>query len=277
MRQLLDAATCMPFPTSERISYRANTLAEVVCQLRFPQVLAISSDPVAFQEIVRGQFPLYSVEDPTPGMPAEFAELLAGHMPTQTLQRTHRFADADEKARVGLSANFVAFSTNQYSRWETFAESLEHARDALERVYHPAFYERVGLRYRNVIDRAALGLDGVPWSALINSAVLGPVGDDALVGDVRQTSSRAVFDVGLEIGARALLQWGLADVQPGGGEPLAPARSAYFLDCDYSTEERTASDAIADTLSRLHRLSGDVFQWAILPRLAEALGPDVAD
>ena len=50
----------MPFPESERVVFRRNTLAEVICQLRFPPILEIAAkDPAAFQEQIRAEYPLY--------------------------------------------------------------------------------------------------------------------------------------------------------------------------------------------------------------------------
>jgi hypothetical protein len=43
-----------PFPESERIIYAKNPLESVICQLRFPAILKISSEPpVEFQETLR--------------------------------------------------------------------------------------------------------------------------------------------------------------------------------------------------------------------------------
>ena len=55
----------MAFPPSDRVVFEENTIEEVICQLRFPPILAIVSDvPAAFQERVREKYPLYKQEDP---------------------------------------------------------------------------------------------------------------------------------------------------------------------------------------------------------------------
>ena len=42
------------FSNEPRCIYRKNQLAEVICQLRFPEILKISAEaPVAFQEAIR--------------------------------------------------------------------------------------------------------------------------------------------------------------------------------------------------------------------------------
>ena len=41
-----------------RCIYENNQLADVICQLRFPQILAIQANlPVQFQEAIRDEFP----------------------------------------------------------------------------------------------------------------------------------------------------------------------------------------------------------------------------
>ena len=52
-----------------RCHYRRNPLGEVICQLRFPEILAISANPpVAFQEAIRDDYPqfLRKEENPAP-------------------------------------------------------------------------------------------------------------------------------------------------------------------------------------------------------------------
>ena len=46
------------FSQEERCIYTNNQLMEVICQLRFPTILAVGArEPVDFQDAVRGIFP----------------------------------------------------------------------------------------------------------------------------------------------------------------------------------------------------------------------------
>ena len=48
------------FSTKPRCRYESNQLAEVICQLRFPEILTIeASAPAEFQEAIRSDFPLF--------------------------------------------------------------------------------------------------------------------------------------------------------------------------------------------------------------------------
>ena len=51
----------MLFAQYERYQYARPPLVEVICQLRFPTILAIGAqEPAAFQEAVRRDFPQYA-------------------------------------------------------------------------------------------------------------------------------------------------------------------------------------------------------------------------
>ena len=55
------------FSTEERCVYDKNQLVEVICQLRFPEILTIGANlPVEFQEAIRGEFPQYSKRQEVP-------------------------------------------------------------------------------------------------------------------------------------------------------------------------------------------------------------------
>ena len=43
------------------------------------------------------------------------------------------------------------------------------------KIYRPAYFERVGLRYVNFISRDKLGLKNVMWKDLIAPAYIGPM------------------------------------------------------------------------------------------------------
>ena len=67
------------FSTEERCIYRKNQLNEVICQLRFPEILTIGVNvPAAFQEAIRDEYPQYTArkEVPAPkitGTPGSFS------------------------------------------------------------------------------------------------------------------------------------------------------------------------------------------------------------
>ena len=153
------------FPASPRVIYRNNPLKQVICQLRFPPLLRIESAvPADFQEAIRRTFPLLHESrtvDLPPGVPTELAEVVGKALSQQV---SYNFVTEDGAWSVSLTRDFVALSAAKYERWEQFIERLRPPVEALVRLYDPAFFSRVGLRYQNVLAPAHLGLGDATWA-----------------------------------------------------------------------------------------------------------------
>ena len=55
------------FSNEARCNYANNQLGDVICQLRFPEILSIGANvPVAFQEAIRHDFPQYAARQEVP-------------------------------------------------------------------------------------------------------------------------------------------------------------------------------------------------------------------
>jgi len=259
--------TRSPFPASDRVIYEHHTLAEVICQLRFPTILEIgASDPAAFQERIRDSYPLYEREFAA-GIPVEIAEIL-NRLPVKgpVGQPSHRFSTADSKRFVSLTPDFVALTEQTYERWEQFSQELTRVQKALEEVYRPSFYNRIGLRYVNVIDKAELGLEGVSWSELVNSSLTGLLGASEIASRVKEISGRAVILID------DLVPDGAATVQHG-LVVRDNERLAYHLDADFYTQERKVGADVGRILDVFHDLAGNLFRWSVSDQLRQALGP----
>ena len=132
--------------------FKRRQLLEVICQLRFPDILKIeSTDPAEFQDRIRGEYPQYQkkVEQLPP-------QIVNGKPVPQGTVNNYQFISEDSQWKVSLTKGFVALSTHGYLRWEEFAKRLDRVLAALIQLYQPAYFTRVGLRYINAIDRAAL-------------------------------------------------------------------------------------------------------------------------
>src|SRR6266851_1582000 len=117
----------MSFPDSPRVIYTTNPLEEVICQLKFPSILRIDSEPPAgFQDQVRGGYPLLQEN---PGLqlefPANIAKMIVGDFPSISGNKVYQFSSVDGVWKIGLSREFVALSTSHYTRWEEFRSRLE--------------------------------------------------------------------------------------------------------------------------------------------------------
>lgn len=260
----------MIFPESPRVIYDKNPLAEVICQIRFPAILRIGSVDVAdFQEKIRGDYPLYKLEEPTfdmPGMPKELLGFFEQMLPKLPGPRTHKFMTKDSKRFVSLSNEFLALSESTYERWETFREEIRKAEKALREVYKPAFYSRLGLRYKDLISPSSLNLGDRKWSDLLSQYIVGELGDERVAKAINQIGTRCVIDLPEIPGGRVTLNHGLVR-ENGSGQ------TRYLIDADFAKEHVEAADEAFGILDKFHRLAGQLFRWAITETLHNAMGP----
>jgi uncharacterized protein (TIGR04255 family) len=256
----------MPFPESPRVRYGKNPLVEVVCQLKFPTILRIDAEPpVAFQEKIRHLFPEYRPTQPQlPAgvrLPLEVLQMMFGGMGGGS----HEFLAGDEKSRVTLTRDFVALTTSDYSEWKTFSEMLAIPLTALANVYKPPYFSRVGLRYRDQIDRKSLGLEAVAWSELLRDEVAGELAH----GDVAPDVVRIIREVGLTMPNESGNIRIVHGLEGDGSDPT------YMIDADFFIERKIEHGETNDVLEVFNRTAGNLFRWCVKRRLHDAMEPRV--
>jgi len=257
------------FSNDERCIYRKNQLAEVVCQLRFPEILTIQTNlPAEFQEAIRDEFPQYSSRKETP------APKLAGTPGNLSLQKqapvnNYQFVSADGIWRVNLTSRFISLSCTRYTRWEDFAGKLDKPLVAFIKTYKPAWFERVGLRYMNFISRKELDLVGTPFADLMQSCYLGLLSED----DVNEaTATRCSVDAEISIrgGCKAKIHAGPGMVRKG-GKPDSEVK--FVFDQDLYMPGKIPVNASVGALQTLHAQADSIFRGAITDTLHEAMEP----
>lgn len=255
----------------QRVIYRANQLGEVICQLRFPEILTIEANiPARFQEAIREEFPLYSVrkEAAAPklsGAPGAFT------LENQPKTNNYQFASSDGVWRVNLTSKFISLACSRYSCWEDFAKKLDKPLAAFIKLYKPAFFERVGLRYLNFISRQALGLEGTPFSELISPCYLGVLGEE----DVAEGNcDRSGVDAELKLrgGCKVKLHAGPGLVKLGG---KADQEVKFIFDQDLYMPGQVPVNLSAGALQTLHAQAWGIFRGAITPLLHRAMEPEI--
>lgn len=258
------------FSHESRCVYRANQLAEVICQLRFPEILTISAqDPVQFQECIRQEYPRFErrQENAAPkltGTPGHFS------LENAPASINYQFSSADGTWRVNLTSRYISLTCTRYTSWEDFAQKLDKPLAAFIKVYQPAYFERIGLRYLNFISRFDLGLEGVPLRELISPCYLGLLGED----DVAEGStSRCTVDVELAIrgGCRAKLHAGPGMVKRNG---KADQEVKFIFDLDLFMPGQVPVNLSAGALQTLHAQAFPIFRGAITHRLHSAMEPE---
>ncbi|MBQ9839173.1 MAG: TIGR04255 family protein [Oscillospiraceae bacterium] len=258
------------FSNEDRCVYQLNPLGEVICQLRFPQILSIEADlPAKFQDAIRSEYPLFSqrMEAGAPkisGAPGNMS------LENQPKTRNYQFASEDGVWRVNLTSRFISLATSRYTSWEEFAAKLDKPLASFIKIYKPAFFERVGLRYLNFISRSALGLEGTPFSELIAPCYLGILSCD----DIAESAcTRSSVDTELSIrgGCKAKIHAGPGLVQRNGQKD---SEVKFIFDQDLYMPGKVPINLSAPCLQTLHGQAYSIFRGAITDILHRAMEPD---
>ena len=249
------------FSTETHCLYEKNPVAEVICQFRFPEILTIEANlPVDFQEAIRKEFPRYQKrEDKLPPLP--------GKQPASVTN--HQFSSADGIWRVNLTSRFFSLACTRYSSWENFAGRLDRPLAAFLKIYQPAYYERVGLRYVNVISRKVLDLEGIPFSQMIQPCYLGPLAEED-VSEAASTRCSIDCDLGLRGGCRAKIHAGPGMVKRAG---QADTEVKFIFDQDLYMPGQVPIHLSAGALQTLHTQAFSIFRGAVTDLLHHAMEP----
>lgn len=257
------------FSQESRCIYRNPQVADVICQLRFPEILSIGTTvPDKFQEAIRSEFPKYAKLQE---MPAPKLTGTPGNLTMQKPEPTinHQFASADGVWRVNMTSKFISLACTKYTCWEDFAGKLDKPLAAFIQIYKPAYFERVGLRYVNFISRNALGLSGVPFRELIEDCWLGPIAEEDVL---EQSCSRSTVDVEMAIrgGCRLKVHAGPGLVKRNGQQDK---EVKFIFDQDLYMPGQVPVNLSAGALQTLHSQAFSIFRGAITEKLHEALDP----
>ena len=258
------------FSTEPRVVYRKNQLGEVICQLRFPEILAIAAKPpVDFQEAIRADYPEYSsrMENPAPKLTGVPGKMQLQNQPSVI---NYQFVSADGIWRVNLTSKFISLACNRYTSWEAFAVKLDKPLAAFIQVYKPAYFERIGLRYVNFISRKALALEGTPFRELIAERYLGILSDEQVV-EPNVGRSGVDAELALRSGCRVKLHAGPGQVHRGG---KTDGEVKFIFDQDLYMPGKIAPNLSAPALQALHSQAWAIFRDAITDELHDAMEPD---
>ena len=260
------------FSNDERVIYAKRQLVEVICQLRFPEILKIDvSEPADFQERIRRDYPQYEkkIEQLPP-------QMVNGKPVPQGTVNNYQFVSAEGQWRVSLTKGFIALSTYGYTRWEDFAQRLDRVLAAFIETYHPSWFTRVGLRYVNAFRREALGLDGMLWKELITPGFLGLMGEE----DAQETAFlkhelSATFQV--PGGAKANVKSGPGLLRKVNNRTRETTEEKVFmLDLDLFMDSKIELGQAVPALNIVHENAGSLFRAALTDTLSDAMEPQKA-
>lgn len=258
------------FSAEPRCHYGTSPIVEVICQLRFPEILSISAQPpVEFQEAIRSEYPQFQrrMDTPAPriaGAPGHFS------LENQPSTINYQFVSADGIWRINLTGKFISLTCTKYTCWEDFAARLDKPLAAFIRIYKPAYFERIGLRYLNVISRSRYELNGTPFRDMISSCYLGPLSED----DVTESSvARCTLDLdmGIRGGCRAKIHCGPGIIKRPGQEDK---EIKFIFDQDLYMPGQIPVNLSAGALQTLHAQAFSIFRGAISDLLHNAMEPE---
>lgn len=257
------------FSSETRCHYRRSQLAEVICQLRFPEILSISEKaPADFQDAIRSTFPQFQrrQEAPAPRITG-----IPGNMQLQNQPTTvnYQFTSADGVWRVNLTSKFISLTCTKYTCWEDFAGMLDQPLAAFIKIYKPAYFERIGLRYLNFISRGELGLGTTPFRELIESRYLGILAEESVA---ENSAARCSVDaeIALRGGCRAKLHAGPGLVKRNGQQEK---EVKFIFDQDLFMPGQLPVNLSAGALQTLHSHAWSIFRGAITDELHDAMEP----
>lgn len=259
-----------PFgPGIPEVPLTRSPLVLVVAQVRFERVASIGSEDfiAGFQESIRGVYPVMRREQQAGvlvGPDGQIATAEGGHV--------WRFDERPEGWQVTLAPDFVALSTNRYTRRRDFLDRLAAILGAVHREIRVRFCERLGIRYVDRVSDPALlaRLDDV-----LRVEVLGTVLSDPGVKGVELVHGFADTTYQLPDGVEMHGRWGVLPALATFDPAIAPAdMRSWVLDLDAYTSEPMPFDPVAlgaraeAACERIYRF----FRWAVNDQFLVAHG-----
>ena len=245
----------------------------MICQLRFPAILSIGArEPADFQDAIRAMFPRYAAKQEQPAPRITGLGTPAAKLEQAQPIINYNFISADGKWKLNLTNNFISLSTVAYPGWEEFGKHFDLPLAQFIRIYQPAFFERIGLRYVNVFSRKALELEGEPWRELMAAPYLGVLAEED-VDEARTQKCSVDVELSLDSTCRAKIHAGPGMIKK--NVPNAPQdpEVKFILDMDLFMGGQIDPRMAAGGLETLHGHSTALFQGAITDKLHSAMEP----
>ena len=166
----------------------------------------------------------------------------------------------------------------RYSHWEDFAAKLDEPLGQFIKIYRPACFDRVGLRYVNAFSREQLDLVGRRWNDLLQPSYLGVLDED----DIDEGSvSKCSVDVERRLDAQSALKLhagpGFVQRNVRNGNQVQRVQEKevrFILDQDVYSISKVKVAAVPETLNALHGHADQIFSDAITTVLHDAMEPE---
>ena len=260
------------FSNAPRKVYEKNPIFRVICQIKFPTLLRINSnDPAEFQEVVRDMgFPLFYSQL------EKFEEITECDTESNTKTRllnNYHFLSEDKTKQINLTSGFISYSVKSidgkvvYNNWNDFKNVLYPILELFELEYRPAFYERIGLRYFDAINKEELFTEECTWKDLLHPHVLGLLNAD---GISKEQIGMCVTDAVVRLDPAFKNRY--IKLHTGLGKISGDDKVQFIIDSDFYAEEQANLLQVKEILDYLHAFSGKFIRGCFTNKLDDALG-----
>lgn len=256
----------MLFPSKDRVKFHNNPLIEVICQIHLVQDLGGHFlQPkllIALHDEVRALLPLLHKKTVT-----DLHINADSQQVTQSDKISYEFSSFDGSTKVVFDGESIAGVTSKYVCRESFFETLYKFVDSLFMVVEPCPFSRVGLRYKDVVEKSKLAEScrEASWAELINPVLLGTLADPVLLPHIQGMQSQ--MSLKMADGNNLQAFYGLA-------KNASTNELVFLLDSDCYKEGVLKYDDAKQFLLVANLHSRNFFHWAITEKLYHALGPE---
>jgi uncharacterized protein (TIGR04255 family) len=238
----------LTLPSVERVRFEKNFIKTAVCELRFPALLELETNPpVQLQKALKKDFPHYERQQ---------------SVGLTNLEKEVRHLLRSRKGDwlVSIKSSSIALETNHYSHFEEFSAQLEILIDKSKPFLDTDFFTRVGLRYINEIQIENGKIEG--W---IRDELIAPV-----VRGVYEAVDRFLQEVrGKTSSGKYTFRHGIAGLEEN-------KRDLYTIDYDFYNEN-VEIDAVIPLVSEFNHESFEFFLWAIGPKVRASMGKSIPE
>lgn len=164
-----------------------------------------------------------------------------------------------------VSEEFIGFATNNYVSWDRFFGTFDRACRSLQSFFPEAGrFKRVGLRYKDAIERSVIGVGDVEWNQLIRSELF-PSLDLNVVG-YEGFRSTLYFAKDMDF---LTANYGVV-------KNTETSETAFLIDGDFVHDNGTVGfdyGSASDKLQLFNRYARNFFRWSVTEQLHQALRP----
>lgn len=262
----------MKFPEHPRTEYQKNILFEVIFQARFPQIMKISNEqPVNFQDQIRKKgFPETRTKKEKDLLPPDLPEQMRRAVVLGLGDDEYMFFSEDGKWQITLTKDFIALQCTDYKNYAEFEERLKTALKVFWNEYEPNYFNRIGLRYRNLANKKILGTDKDTWEFVPEHVA--PELQGSIKDEIEGIEKKLLLK---DENSAVNVLYVYGELSGKFGSHNLNDEKSYIIDIDcYTTEKiREVDDAISTSRTFNQGNIRNIFQWSITDALRESMAP----